>query len=96
MHAQLFRTRGGWLFRMLENSCFFLSHWRQVANIRPVFYDDRTDVPANERRNHVHAERIDKQLAAQEYLLANIVDQTRLQSYFYDQLYPIQGGHSEL
>ena len=83
--VQLFHDGDTWLLRILENGYFFLNHWQEFARfVQPVFFDDRTDIPANEEVNAAIAEWLDEQIAKRHYLLAPLIDTDELMCYFWN------------
>jgi len=82
--VQLFQDSDTWLLRVLESGYFFLNHWQQfAAYVTPVFYDDRSDVAADEEPNAPIAEWLDAQIAGKRYLLAPIIDTDELLRCFW-------------
>lgn len=84
---QLFDEGDTYLIRPLERGWFFLnSHeqWRTRFGLEQVFYDDRSDVPAEQEPNRDVSLWCDDKIARGEFLLYQVVTEDSLSSAVFD------------
>lgn len=83
---QLFDEGDTYIIRPLERGYFFLNNHEQWAGfgLEPVFYDDRSDVPAEQEKNHEVSLWCDEKIALGEYLLHPVITEDSLSSAVFD------------
>jgi hypothetical protein len=85
VNLQLFEeNESTWLIRVLENGYLFLNRWQQFNQIKPVFYDDRSDMPEEQEDNLAIAEWIDAFLKVKQYFIVPIIDKDYLYNYWFE------------
>jgi hypothetical protein len=82
---QLFEeNKSTWLFRVLEYGYLFMNSYTQFDQIKPVFYDDRSDVPEDQEANLSIAEQIDAFAEVKQYFIVPIIDEDYLYNYWFE------------
>ena len=87
---QLFDEGDTYIVRPLENGYFFMNNhtrWTEFG-LEPVFYDDRSDVPAEQEKNREVSLWCDERIHASEYLVFPLFSEDMLISRMLDALIP--------
>lgn len=86
---QLFDEGDTYIIRPLERGYFFLNNhtqWVTEFGLEPVFYDDRSDVPAEQEGNREVSLWCDAKIARGEYLLYQVITEDSLSQAVFDAL----------
>lgn len=82
---QLFDFEPDWIFRVLETGYYFANkHAELFPELGEVFYDDRTDIPPEDKANEGIADKIDEMVRHKRYFMIPIIDSDLLFSIPFD------------
>lgn len=70
---QLFDFEDCWIFRVLEPGYYFMNNSHEF-NIELIQYDNRTDVPPEDKPNELIADQIDMMIDSGHYFLVPLID----------------------
>lgn len=83
---QVFDLGRDYILRVLEPGYEFYNNHERFVNLRPCFYDDRTDSNPNTRRNLRVLDRVDEMISKHQYLLYPIYDADSIFDMYYMRL----------
>ena len=96
VELQVFDAGDDWLIRPLERGRFLLAHHEQFPELRPVFYDGRTDVPPEHEANYEVATWMDEQIDAHRFFIYEVLSRADYERVGMDKLFALWDAAKEV
>lgn len=93
---QVFERGNYFIFRVLEASYHFLNNSHKYSEIEPVFYDGRTDIPSEHKKNIKVADWMDEEIRQGHYFIVYIVDCDDMNKWLWDLAQQWKKSHDKL
>lgn len=84
VRLQLFDRGNYFYFRVLECGYYFMNRHEEWSEVEPVFYDSRTDIPPEHKKNRKIVDWIDNEIRQRHYFIAHIVDYEDMSRWLWD------------
>lgn len=89
VELQVFDAGADWHLRPLERNHFMLNHYEQFPELRPVFFDNRSDVPEHQEPNREIAVWVDEQIDAHRYFIFEVLSREDYRRVGIDKLFAL-------